>query len=265
MNKIKNNLANSITILNLSIGFIGIIAISYSDVFIRGGILSQKVFFVRHGNLLIGSVIILLASLLDFFDGFVARVTKTSSEFGKQLDSFADLISFGVLPAVLVHNLFLRNPHEWNYFIFDIPIITLLPLLIVIAAVIRLSKYNINHNENYFNGLAMPAQALFWASFPLIINNDLYVLGNKTLYFDTLLSNPILLSFSIIAISFLMVSNIPLFSMKFKNLKWAENKYRYILVFVFIISFIFLYFIAIPLTILAYILISLIFKKEFVS
>lgn len=262
MDFIKKNIANIFTLANLTAGFIGIIAVMYSDVFIQAGMLTQKSFIVRHGSIIIGSYLVFVSAFFDFFDGFIAKLLKTTSEFGKQLDSLADIVSFGVLPAMILHNLILRSNQEWSLFIFKIPALSLLPVIIVLGSAIRLAKFNIQSSKSYFNGLPTPANAIFWASIPLVLNNDLYVFGYKTLYLDNFISNPFLLSLVAIVLVALMLVNIPMLSFKFNGFAFKDNFYKYLLIISFLILFAIFYFLAIPLTIILYIFISIIFKEK---
>lgn len=249
MEFIRKNLANIFTLTNLFLGFVGIISVLYGDI-------------------VIGSYMIIFAALFDLLDGFIARILKTTSVLGKQLDSFADLVSFGVLPAIIVHTLILKSHYNWIYFIsfVDIPTVSLIPFIITIGATIRLAKFNIDSSQTYsFKGLPSPANALFFASLPLILQNDLYVFHHDTIYLERFVLNPYILIGLSILLAFLMISNIPMFSIKFENLRWQDNYLRYIIIILFIILFIFIYYIAIPLIILIYVILSILMRKKIIS
>lgn len=261
---IKKNIANFLSLLNLTLGFAGIIAVMFSDVYVRGGFLEAKSFYVKHPSLVTAAILVFIAAFIDFFDGFVARKTNSVSELGKQFDSFADMVSFGILPALIAHNLILRSNHNWSYFLFDVPLLSYLPVLLVLASVIRLAKYNTTPQSNsYFKGLATPANAMFWASLPLVIKFDLLTVNYQTFYWDKVISNPWILAFFIVLFSYLLISEIPTFSLKRKSYAWTHAKEIYLLVALSAISFVFLKFAAIPICILLYLALSLILKRNF--
>lgn len=265
MGFLRRNLASIITLANLFLGFTAIIIIMFSDVYMRGGMLSSKSFFVRHGYeyLHIGSFLLFMAAIFDFLDGFVARRLKLESAYGKELDSLADLVSFGVLPALIAHNLILQSTQDWKLFIFEVPVLTYLPVVMVLASAIRLAKFNQDDKqEQSFRGLATPANAIFWASIPLVIKYDLFIVQYETYYVTEFISNPVFLSISILLSSVLMLTEIPMFSLKFRNFKWQDNRLRYSFLIVIILLFIIVRFLAIPLSILIYIIVSVIFKEK---
>ena len=142
MNAIKRNIPNAITCLNLLFGCIAIV-------------------YVFHNRLTDASWMIIFAAIADFFDGMAARLLKVSSPIGKELDSLADMVSFGVAPGMIIYELIGTSPYNW------------IGLLIPVFAAIRLAKFNIDTRQTfYFIGLPTPANALFIASFPLIIAHD---------------------------------------------------------------------------------------------
>ena len=116
-----------------------------------------------------------------------------------------------------------------------------------------------------FKGLPSPASALFIASLPLILKNDLYVLNYETIYLQDFILNPLILICVSIILTLLLVSNIPMYSIKFSGFNWHDNYLKYIIIVFFIISFIFLYFIAIPITLFIYVILSIIFRKRIVK
>ncbi len=259
MGIIKKNLANLFTLLNLTSGFLGIIAVTYSDVFVRGGILSSKVFFVRHGYdyLTYGSICILVAALFDFLDGFTARKLKIESALGKQLDSLADLTSFGILPALIAHNLLLESSKNWKYFLMDVPAISYLPVLLVLAGALRLARFNTDDSQaKVFKGLSIPANAILWASFPLMLSTDLFIFGKAQFYVSFILLKPQFIILTILILSGLMVSNFPLMALKFEDFGWKRNKIKYIFLLVSLVLIVVFQFFAIPLIIIFYILFS---------
>ena len=223
----KKHIPNGVTCLNLFSGCLGIV-------------------YAFQGELKLASYAILAAAILDFLDGMLARLLKAYSDIGKQLDSLADVVSFGVLPSVLIYQLFLQSPQEgllstWiNYSAF----------LIAVFSALRLAKFNIDvrQSENFI-GLPTPANALLISSFPFIIDQDSLASYILNPYF--------LLLFSII-MGILLVSEIPLISLKFKNIELKQNILRYILVFSSLVLLVLFKFAAVPLIIIVYFLISFI-------
>ena len=230
---LKNSIPNLITSANLACGFFAIISIS-------------------NGDLLFGSLLVLLGAFFDFFDGAAARILNASSPIGAQLDSLSDLVTFGIVPTYIAFVLLdsLDN-YEWlKYF----------AVFIAIASAYRLANFNIDERQTVnFIGLPTPANALFWISIPLIqwqlqtdLNADLasFILANIT--------SPLGLVLSILISSYLLNAEIDLFSLKLKSLKWSENSYRFVLILSSIILLFILYFAAIPFILLLYLLLSFI-------
>ena len=186
-------------------------------------------------------------AILDLLDGLAARGLGVTSELGKQLDSLADLISFGLLPAVILYMLsteYLSPP--WPYFAF----------LITVCSAIRLAKFNLDPDQNTnFKGLPTPANAIFISCFPALMrqSSGFLRLGLENQFFWLLIVG---------ILSYLLISKIPLLGFKFKNYSWAENKYRYILIVLGLVMGISLGILAIPWMLLAYILISLVWQYE---
>lgn len=229
----KKHLPNAVTCLNLFSGCLGIV-------------------FAFQGNLQWAGYAILIAAILDFFDGMLARLLKAYSAIGKELDSLADVVSFGVLPSVIIYQLFLLAPQIdsvslWlNYSAF----------LIAVFSALRLAKFNIDERQSdHFIGLPTPANALLIASFPMII-------AGNNLFFVNYILNPYFLFIFSLGMGILLVAEIPLISLKFKSLKLSENILRYILIFSSLILLLFFKFAAVPLIITLYFLISFIqFRK----
>ena len=193
---------------------------------------------------------ILLGLFLDFFDGFAARLLKVSGELGKQLDSLADMVTFGVAPSFIIYR-------------FLIEINTLQGLgeylpysafLIAILSAVRLAKFNISTNQtDEFIGLPTPANALFFSAIPLIYTNGFF---NTPYFLNILLA-------LILAMSLLLNAPIRLIALKFKSFGWKGNEYRFILLGCILLTIlgallINSIFIAIPIIILLYIVISII-------
>jgi CDP-diacylglycerol---serine O-phosphatidyltransferase len=236
---LKKHIPNFITTLNLFSGCIGIIvALQYR--------VDYAAYFIA------------LAALFDFMDGMAARILHVKSEIGKELDSLADVVSFGVLPGIIIYQLMahsLNTPAAGSF----LSIFSLIALIIPILSAVRLAKFNLDTRQTTsFIGLPVPANALFLGSLPLI---KMQAGHSDTLSCLTAITeNYFVLAAIAVGMSLLLVSEIPLISLKFRNLKFAENKPQFILVAFSILAFTLVTFTAIPLIILAYILLSLVFK-----
>jgi len=208
--------------------------------------------FAFQGNLVVTSWLIALAAVFDFFDGMAARLLNVKSAIGKELDSLADVVSFGVVPGVIIFQLL--NQHS-N---FGLPIIPYIAFLIPAFSALRLAKFNLdNRQEEVFYGLPTPASALLIASFPLILDQNQLLFGISIDFFKTILINPYFLIVFTFLMSWLLIADIPLMSLKFKNYSWQHNKPRYILILMALSLLIIFQFMAIPLIILLYFIISL--------
>src|SRR6185503_12819122 len=210
---------NLFTLLNLFLGATAIIFILQT--------VQAIVFFNYQGytyvalpeKILWGCILIFCAAIVDFLDGFVARLLKATSPMGKQLDSLSDVVSFGVAPALIVYQL-LRISYAQEENGLDVSVGFLLPALIIAcAAAWRLAKFNIDESQQFsFKGLPTPAAGLFVASLPLILR-----FSSETVNLTSYVLNKWVLYLIIIIISFLMVSNLPLMSFKFKDLSFKNN------------------------------------------
>jgi CDP-diacylglycerol--serine O-phosphatidyltransferase len=238
---LKKHIPNFITTLNLFSGCIGIImALQYR--------IDYAAYFIA------------IAALFDFFDGMVARLLHVKSEIGKELDSLADVVSFGALPGIIMYQLMAgcTNTPATNT---DISIFALIAMIIPVLSAVRLAKFNLDTRQTTsFIGLPVPANALFLGSLPLMKMQADY--GDSLSWVQSITGNYYVLAVIAIGMSLLLVSEIPLISLKLKNLRFAENKPQFILVAFGVVSFALLTFTAIPLIILAYILLSLIFKPQ---
>ena len=203
-----------------------------------------------------GSACIGIAALLDFFDGFVARWLKADSSLGKQLDSLADIVSFGVAPGIILYQL-LRLSYIQEESALDTSMLALLPaLLFPCAGAYRLARYNIDvSNPDAFDGVPIPAAGLLVASLPLIM---VYNYFNIT----TVLLNNWVLYLIIILLSWLMVSRLPMMAFKFRTFSMKENIPALILLMVAIVATVFINWLAVPVIFITYILVSLTFKNK---
>jgi|SRR6185312_8258127 len=231
MSFIKRNIPNAITCLNLLCGCIALV-------------------YISHDYLYIGSWLVVGAAVADFFDGMAARLLNVKSPIGKELDSLADMVSFGVVPGMML----VRLIHD--------PIFCWIGLAVPVFAALRLAKFNIDDTQaTYFIGLPSPANALFIISFPLIINYhdywQVYYLSHEAMrtYF-----------FSGVAIlcSALMVMPFRLFSMKMKDMSWNNNKIRYIFAILSVVGLATLAYEAVPLIMALYVILSVV-ENQFQS
>jgi CDP-diacylglycerol--serine O-phosphatidyltransferase len=244
--RIQKHIPNIFTLSNLTCGVLAIL-------------------YALEGELTNAGYFILFGAFFDFFDGMLARIFKVSGELGKQLDSLADMVSFGVAPAMIVFQLLNLEEVGQYYFqyIFENGSITnssylpYIAFLIPVFSALRLAKFNIDDRQHdSFIGVPTPAVALFFISFPLIIefqNNH---------FLTEIIASKVFIIASIIVLSLLMVSDIYLLSFKFKNLKWKENKSRFIFIIISLILLLQFHFLAIPIIILLYPLVSLIKKTK---
>ncbi len=199
-------------------------------------------------DILLSSALVFTAMLFDFADGFIARLLNVKSEIGKQLDSLADVITFGVLPAMLARQLLLRYNHfeanDW---------ISYLPMLIALFSVFRLAKFNVDTRQtDRFIGVPTPANAMLWASFPFILHFQPEIWGFQTQIF----AHSVFLLILVVLMSMLLVAEIPLLALKFKHFHLQGNQVRYTFLGISVFLLAFLKFVAVPFIIFCYILLS---------
>jgi len=199
---------------------------------------------------------IIIAALVDFLDGFLARLLRATSSVGKELDSLSDVVSFGVAPAVIIYQL-LRFSLAREENGLDVSILSLAPAFILsCAAAYRLAKFNLDETQAHsFKGVPVPAVGLLIASFPLILHFN--TIGNV----NSLFINKWFLYALIIVLSYLMVSNIRMMALKFPDYTLKNNIPKVTLLAIAVIAAIFLQWIAIPVIFLFYILLSLLTIK----
>ena len=221
---IKKHIPNFITCLNLFSG-------------------AMAVYFAFQANYELVLILVLLAAVFDFLDGFAARLLKAYSPMGKELDSLADVISFGLAPGAVAFSMLQASElPEWVAFAgFIIPVFSAL----------RLAKFNIDERQTTsFMGMPTPANAIFW-------------IGLGFSYHETLAQQPYFVLGFIALMSLLLVSELPMFSLKFKNLKWKDNNWQFVFLAVCCCLLIFLKLDAFAPIIGCYITISII--KRFVG
>lgn len=266
---IKRNIPNLITLLNLFSGCVAIV-------------------FALDGNLVWCAYMVGIACIFDLLDGLMARALKVSSELGKQLDSMADVVSFGVVPGVLLYKMiictqlfvaFNKNPmnflNEQNELAMNINFLAMTGFLVTVFSAIRLANFNIDTRQQYsFIGLPTPASAILIASLPLTISDvftDLVRPGGMTgdninAFFQLTDGHPVyeylLQPYSVLALtlitSFLLIARIPLFALKFTSYSFAENKIRYTFLALALLLMVLFKFLGIPLIIILYIVLSMI-------
>ncbi len=230
----KFNLPNTFTCLNLFCGCIAVVMI-----------------FRNHLDY--AAYLVFAATFFDMLDGMAARKGSGNSAFGKELDSLADAVSFGFVPGAVMFKM-LQHSSMDSYFNSEvlIQLIQFFPFIITVFSALRLAKFNLDTRQTTsFIGLPTPANTLLIVSFPLILKQ---FPGS----WDSVFLNPyFILIFSMIS-SFLLISELPLFSLKFKTLAFNENRYQYILVVLALILMPIFLFAAIPMLVILYLLLSLI-------
>jgi CDP-diacylglycerol--serine O-phosphatidyltransferase len=246
------NIPNIFTLLNLFFGCIAIIYILQNGITIS--YTEEGAQFINlPERIWMASLFIGLAAIVDFLDGFVARTFKASSALGKQLDSLADVVSFGVAPGLIVYQ-FLRMSFARDQDGIDISMLWLLPALLVpCAAAYRLGKFNLDEQQQYgFKGVPTPAAGLLLASMPLI-----YWYANQQVIVDIVLNKWFLYAL-IIAVSLLMTSNLPLMSLKFSDYSIKNNLSKILLLVISVLLILILKWLAVPVIFILYIILSLI-------
>ena len=219
---LKAQLPNFITLLNLLSGVLGIL-------------------WVLEGQPLYGAYFVILSATFDFFDGFAARLLKVQSDMGKELDSLADVVSFGALPGILLYSL-TKSQTEASF----LPYCT---LIIPMLSAYRLAKFNLDTRQSdRFIGLPTPANALLLTTIPY--------LAARWPELSPWLSSPIALVVIAWLTSLLLVAELPLIALKFKNSSFTDNSYRYALLVIGAFCLVWLQLAGIPLVILAYLLLS---------
>lgn len=203
------------------------------------------------------SVFIACAAVIDFLDGFVARLLKASSEMGKQLDSLADVVSFGVAPGLIIYQ-FLRLCFAQQEDGLDTSILWLLPAFIIpCTGAYRLARFNIDTEQSHgFKGVPIPAAGLLIAAFPLIywFTNEAWIIQ--------LLHNYWFWYAVIFIVSYLMVSTLPMMALKFKEPTIKKLMPFIIIAVIAIVSAFIFQWMAVPVTFIAYVILSLLNKQK---
>ena len=242
---IRKNVPNFLTLCNLASGVV-------------------SVTLVMRGDLVWAALFIYIAAVFDFLDGTAARLLDARSELGKQLDSLADVVSFGVAPGVITFMLLSAGCEGSCNILERMHITPYFALLIPLLSALRLAKFNIDlRQEENFTGMPTPANAVFFASIPLVIlaGDRFFPLIRLEILAD-FLSNTRTLAILTILMSYLLVSDIRMFSMKFKSSGWKGNEPRYLFLGLTLVMLVLFGAGGIPLSILCYILLSLVFLKQ---
>jgi CDP-diacylglycerol--serine O-phosphatidyltransferase len=247
---------NLLTLLNLFFGCLAIISVLQNGISIMYSADGTQLVDMPE-KIWMASLFIGLAGVADFFDGFAARLFKSDSAMGKELDSLADVVSFGVAPGMILYQ-FLRMSFMKQENGLDVSMIALLPaLLIPCAGAYRLARFNIDNSQHHsFKGVPIPAVGLLIASFPLIYWNA----DNESIV--SLLLNKWILYGIIFLLSYLMISNLRLMAFKFKDFTLKNNLPRFILFLIAVIAAIFLHWLSVPVIFIFYIILSLAFKNK---
>jgi CDP-diacylglycerol--serine O-phosphatidyltransferase len=244
---------NLFTLLNLFFGCLAIILILQNGIVALDSPEGTQLIDMPERTQL-ASIFIGLAALVDFLDGLVARLFKATSPLGKQLDSLADVVSFGVAPGMILYQL-LRMSWAGQVNGLNVSAGWLLPaLLIPCAAAYRLARFNIDETQQYgFKGVPTPAVGLLIASLPLIA----WYTHSEAV--RAALQNKWVLYGLILVVAWLMISNLPLMALKFNNPSMKNNMPALLLIVLAAIAAIFLRWLAVPVIFVIYIIVSLAF------
>jgi CDP-diacylglycerol---serine O-phosphatidyltransferase len=250
------NIPNLFTLLNLFFGCLAVILILQNGITVLPNSDGSQYIGMPEKTEL-ASLFIGLAALVDFLDGLVARLFKATSPMGKELDSLADVVSFGVAPGMILYQL-LRMSFASQADGLDVSVAWLLPaMLIPCAAAYRLARFNIDDSQQYgFKGVPTPAAGLLIASLPLISwypNNSMV---------EGALANKWVLYALIVLVAYLMISNLPLMALKFKDYSLKGNLPKLVLVLMAVVAVIFLRWLAVPVIFILYIIVSLLAAKK---
>jgi len=235
----KKHIPNTITLINLFCGCCALVSV-FNEMYVA------VFWFLFFGG------------LADYADGFVARYLKVNSILGKELDSLADMVSFGVVPGATIYIMLSKHPLTAGYYFQSINLMALPAFLITVFSALRLAKFNIDTRQSEdFIGLNTPSVTMFVTGLMLIYHFDSFGLGE-------IVFHPYFLYPIILILSYLLVAELPMFSMKFKGLKWKGNEQRIVFLFLAFTTFIFLREVSFSLMIALYVLFS-VFDKIFNS
>ena len=226
-----------------------------------GGILA--IIFSITGKIEWAPYCIFTSALFDFLDGFVARLLNVQNEIGKQLDSLADMVTFGVAPGVMVMVMLSSwnsNLNQYDYLSYDNNTELMgFGFIIPVFSLFRLAKFNLDTRQtSSFIGLPTPAMTLFFAAIPILVitGNQNGIEWQENL--ASILTSPLFLITSTLILSVMMVVELPLFALKFKGFRWSGNEIRFIFLTISIGLFATLFFWSIPIIIILYLFLSII-------
>ena len=253
---LMKQIPNIFTLLNLLFGCLAIVCIMQTGLTLSADASGDNVIAIPE-KISLASLFIALAAVIDFLDGFVARLLKVPSEMGKQLDSLADAVSFGVAPGLIAYQ-FLRLSYAQQPDGLDINMLWLLPAFIIpCAGAYRLARFNIDPGQSHgFKGVPIPAAGLLFASFPLIYWNT-----DNTRIIELLLNKWFWYA-AILIISYLMVSRLPMMALKFTQFTVKKGIPFLILALVALTSGLSFGWLAVPVTFIAYVILSLSIKQK---
>jgi CDP-diacylglycerol--serine O-phosphatidyltransferase len=240
----KNQIPNSITILSLILSCLAIT-------------------FTFGGRLDLAAYLLTVSLACDYFDGFTARVLKVNNPIGKEIDSLVDMVAFGVAPGMLLYE-HLKNlqadPTHAVQFLTDHSWLLYIVFFIPIFSSIRLAKFNIDTRQTAsFIGLAVPAHAAFYIFCVLIYQvPDLPQIINVNHLVLPIVSNPIIMLCMTILLSFMLIAEVPMFSLKVKQLKWKGNELPFTFILLWFVLFIFTSIVAMPTIVILYCLFSIV-------
>ncbi len=231
----KKYLPNVVTLLNLFLGCLAVV-MAFQE------------------QLVLAGMFVVIGSLLDFVDGFLARILKAGSVLGEQLDSLADLISFGMAPAAILYQYMADTPQAGGNQVLSL--VPYLAFLITVFSGLRLAIFNVDTRQRtHFVGLPTPANALFFVSFPLVMAFP----GWQSIISQgvaPLTANLWMMLALVLLFSWLLVSPIRMFSLKFTSLKWTGNQVRFIFLAASLLLFLIFQVSSIPLVVIFYIILS---------
>lgn len=234
--KLLKHIPNTITSLNLISGLLSILSALQGDIFYAG-------------------VFIFIAAIMDFFDGFAARLLHVVSPIGKELDSLCDVVSFGVAPGMIVFSILSTN--SVAYEVGGVNVLPYVSFFIPVLSALRLANFNVDTRQSdSFIGLPVPANALFIASLAMLLSQTVKVPYMN--WMIDLFENSFVLIITSLLLSLLLVSPVHMFSLKIKNFSFKDNVVRYVFLILSILLIFAFSFAAVPLIIVLYIAISIV-------
>ncbi len=250
----KKQIPNLFTLANLFLGCMAIVQIMQTGLSLSVDANGENLVEIPE-QIYLASILIAAAAVVDFFDGFVARLLKVPSEMGKQLDSLADVVSFGVAPGLIIYQ-FLRLSFAQHDGGLDISSAFLLPAFLVpCAGAYRLARFNIDTEQSYgFKGVPIPAAGIWVASFPLVywFAKDQWVIDLLRSYWFW---------YAVIGLSsYLMISTLPMMAMKFKEFSIKALLPFIIIAIVSLVSAVLFGWLAVSIGFIAYVILSLLYK-----